>query len=175
LGEQREDATISAIVMLSTVKPVVTKKGDRMAIVQIEDLTGQAEAVVFPKSFERIGDYIIPDARLMIWGKVDRRDDRNQFIIDDAEPVETVRMLMVELDPQRASDIEEQHRLRTVLLEHRGEDERAKVPVVAIIMAPHKRQFVRLGAQFRVQDYQTAVNALIRAGFQARASALVNA
>ncbi|MBD2095457.1 DNA polymerase III subunit alpha [Trichocoleus sp. FACHB-591] len=174
LGDQRDDVTISTIIMLSSVKPVVTKKGDRMAIVQIEDLTGQAEAVVFPKSFERIGAYIIPDARLMIWGKVDRRDDRNQFIIDDAEPVEEVRMLMVELDPQRASNIEDQHRLRTVLLEHRGEEERAKISVVAVISAPNRRQFVRLGAQFRVQDYQAAVNALAQAGFQARASALVN-
>ncbi len=175
LGDQREDVTLSAIVMLSSVKPVVTKKGDRMAILQIADLTGQAEAVVFPKSFARIGDYIIPDAQLMIWGKVDRRDDRNQFIIDDAEPVETVQMLMVELDPRQASDIEEQHRLRTVLLEQRGEDEKAKVPVVAIVTAPYKRKFVPLGMQFRVQDYQTAVNALTQAGFQARASALVNA
>ncbi|HEY9859958.1 MAG TPA: hypothetical protein V6D16_10675, partial [Candidatus Obscuribacterales bacterium] len=123
----------------------------------------------------RIEAYIIPDARLMIWGKVDRRDDRNQFIIDDAEPVEEVRMLMVELDPQRASDIEAQHRLRTILLEHRGEEDKAKIPVVAIISASNRRQFVRLGAQFRVQNYQAAVNGLAEAGFQARASALVNA
>lgn len=175
LGEQREDVTISAIVMLASVKPVVTKKGDRMAIVQIEDLTGQAEGVVFPKAYERIGEYIVADARLMIWGKVDRRDDRSQFIIEDAEPVEEVRMLMVELDPQRASDIQEQHRLKTVLLENRGEEEKAKISVVAIVTAANRRQFVRLGAQFRVQDDRSAVDALVKAGFHARTSALVNA
>jgi DNA polymerase III subunit alpha len=172
LADHSDSATVSAIVMLNNVKRVTTKKGDAMAIIQIEDLTGHTEAVVFPKSFERIGQYIQEDARLMVWGKVDRRDDQVQFIIDDAEPIDEVRMVLVELEPQIAADIEHQHRLRTLLLEHRGEDEKAKVPVVAIVAAQERRHFVRFGAQFRVKDHQAAVNALVKAGFQARASAL---
>jgi DNA polymerase III subunit alpha len=175
LADQPDNMTLSAIVMVSTLKPVVTKKGDRMAIVGIEDLTGQAEAVVFPKSFERIGSYIQVDARLMIWGKIDRRDDRSQFIIEDAEPIETVQMVMVELEPQSASDITKQHHLRTVLLEQRGEGDKAKVPVIAVISDHQKRHFVRLGAQFRVLDHHSTVSALQQAGFQARTSALTPA
>jgi DNA polymerase-3 subunit alpha len=161
--------------MLTSIKPVVTKKGDRMAIIQIEDLTGHTEAVVFPKSYERIGQYILADARLMVWGKVDRRDEQVQFIIDDAEPIESVRMVMVELDTRLASDIEQQHRLRTVLLQQRGEDDKAKVSVVAIVSAQDKRHFVRFGPQFRVQNYQAAIDALAKAGFQARVSSLATA
>lgn len=172
LADHSDSATVSAIVMLNNVKRVTTKKGDPMAIIQIEDLTGHTEAVVFPKSFERIGQYIQEDARLMVWGKVDRRDEQVQFIVDDAEPIDEVRMVLVELEPQIAADIEHQHRLRTLILEHRGEDEKAKVPVVAIVAAQDRRHFIRFGAQFRVRDYQAAVNALVRAGFQARASAL---
>ncbi|HEY9625400.1 MAG TPA: DNA polymerase III subunit alpha, partial [Crinalium sp.] len=172
LADKPDNVTLSAIVMLSGVKPVVTKKGDRMAILQIEDLTGQAEAVVFPKSFERIGEYIQVDARLMVWGKVDRRDDRSQLIIEDAEPIETVQMVMVELNPQIAGDIAQQHHLRTVLLEQRSEDDKCKIPVVAIITNHQRREIVRLGAQFRVQDHESAVNALVKAGFSARATAL---
>jgi DNA polymerase III subunit alpha len=172
LADHSDNATVSAIVMLNNVKRVTTKKGDAMAIIQIEDLTGNTEAVVFPKSFERIGHYIQEDARLMVWGKVDRRDDQVQFIIDDAEPIDEVRMVLVELEPRVAADIEHQHRLRTLLLAHRGEDDNAKVPVVAIVAAQERRHFVRFGAQFRVKDYQAAVNALVSAGFQARASAL---
>ena len=175
LGDKPDNVTLSAIVMLSSVKPVVTKKGDRMAIVQLEDLTGHAEGVVFPKTFERIGHYIQTDARLMVWGKVDRRDDRNQMIIEDAEPIEEVRMVMVEMTPQIASDITHQHHLRTVLLEQRGDDDQGKVLVVAVIEANQQRQLVRLGAQFRVLDHQAAVSALARAGFQARATTLTTA
>ncbi len=167
--------TVSAIVMLTTVKPVTTKKGDRMAIVQVEDLTGQSEAVVFPKSYERIGHHIQPDARLMVWGKVDRRDDQVQFIIEDAEPVETIHMVMVELTPEIASDIAERQRLKQVILENQGEKEKAKIPVVAIVSAYDKRHFVPFGSQFRVQDYEVAANALTTAGFQARVSLLTSA
>ncbi|MBE9156279.1 trans-splicing intein-formed DNA polymerase III subunit alpha C-terminal partner DnaE-C [Nodosilinea sp. LEGE 06152] len=176
LHEQPDNVTLSAIVILASVKPVVTKKGDRMAIVQLEDLTGQSEAVVFPKSFERIGQHIVADKRLMIWGKVDRRDDRVQFIIDDAESIEDVRMVMVELDPRLAGDIEQQHRLRNVIRNNQGDDPKyARVPVIAVIGGNQQRQFVRLGAQFRVKDPEAAVNALVKADFKAKATPLISA
>ena len=174
LGDRQEGDSISAIVMLTAVKAVTTKKGDRMAIITIEDLTGHSEAVVFPKSFERIGELIVPDARLMVWGKVDRRDDQVQFIIDDAEPIETVRMVMVELEPSAANDSQEQYRLRQILQEQRGEDHSAKIPVVAIVSAHNRRHFVRFGQKFRVHDEQATVTALTKGGFRARVSALVN-
>jgi DNA polymerase-3 subunit alpha len=175
LDNKPDNVTLSAIVMISSIKPVVTKKGDRMAVLQIEDLTGQADAVVFPKSFERIGHYLQVDQRLMIWGKVDRRDDRAQFIIDDVEPIDDVRMVMVEIAPDIARDITKQHRLRTVLLEQRGEEDTGKVPVLAVINGGNRREIVRFGAQFRVRDHQSTVNALLREGFQAKTSFLTRA
>jgi DNA polymerase III subunit alpha len=175
LNEIAEGSSVSAIALISSVKPVTTKKGDRMAILQLEDLTGHTEAVVFPKSYERISAHIQADMRLMLWGKVDRRDDQSQFIVEDVEPVEDVFMVMVELAPPIATDIEQQDRLRRVILQHRGDNDQAKTPVVAIVHNQNKRHFVRFGPQFRVQNYQDAVAALTQAGFQARASSLVSA
>ncbi|NJR66423.1 MAG: hypothetical protein HC772_15630 [Leptolyngbyaceae cyanobacterium CRU_2_3] len=175
LNDKPDNMLLSAIVMVSTVKPIVTKRGDRMMALQIEDLSGQAEAVAFPKTFERIGNLLQVDARLMMWGKVDRRDDRTQFIVEDAEPVDDVRMVMVELGPQTAGDVVKQHHLRTILLEQRGEEEKSKILVIAVITGGDRRELVRLGAQFRVQDHQAAVTALMKAGFQASATSLVNA
>jgi DNA polymerase III subunit alpha len=163
IAEQREDANICAVVILNGVKKMMTKKGDPMAILQIEDLTAQSEAVVFPKNYELISSLLQVDARLIIWGKVDRRDDQNQFIVDDAEPLETVQMIVVELNPQQATVIEEQHRLRTVLQQQSGE--KAKVPVIGVIQAGNSRQLVRFGRQFWVQDSLTAFQALNDAGF----------
>jgi DNA polymerase III subunit alpha len=146
-----------------------------MAVLQIEDLTGHAEAVIFPKSYERIHQYIVADARLMVWGKVDRRDERVQLIIDDVEPVDEIQLLMVELEPKVAVDIQEQHRLKTVLLDQRGEDDDNKIPVIAVIASPYGRQLVRLGVQFCVHNHNTAVAALNQAGFSARATSLTSA
>ncbi len=174
LSDQRDDTLLCAVVMLSNVKQVTTKKGDRMAIVQIEDLTGQTEAVVFPKAYERFGSLLVVDTRMIIWGKVDRRDEQIQLIVEDAEPIETVQMVMVELSPQQAGTIEEQHRLRTILQEQVGEKEKANVPVVAIISSPNRRQLVRFGRQFWVQDGKTTVEALKSARFPASVQPLVS-
>lgn len=172
LESQAENTTLSAIVLITEVKGIVTKKGDRMAIAQLEDLTGKVEAVIFPKTFERVGEYIEPDKRLMIWGKLDRRDDQLQLIIEDAEPVEEVRLVMVELTPQEAGDIQHQHRLKEILRSQIGEGEMARVPVVAKITGEAQSQFVRLGAQFRVPDDRAAVTALRQAQFKAQYSSL---
>ncbi|MBD2163218.1 trans-splicing intein-formed DNA polymerase III subunit alpha C-terminal partner DnaE-C [Calothrix membranacea FACHB-236] len=167
LGEQREDMMICAVVMLNGVKKVITKKGDPMAILQIEDLTSQSEAVVFPKNYERISSLLEVDARLIIWGKVDRRDDQNQLIVEDAEQVETVKLIMVELTPMQAVNIEERDRLRNVLKEQAGEKEKAKIPVIGVIQSGNSRQLVRFGRQFWVQDSLSALIALENARFPA--------
>ncbi|MEM1290690.1 MAG: DNA polymerase III subunit alpha [Cyanobacteria bacterium P01_H01_bin.162] len=171
-----DNRKLSAIVMLAHVKPVITKKGDRMAIIILEDLTGSVDGVVFPRSYERIGHYIQPDARLMVWGKYDRRDDQIQFIVDDAEPIEEVRMVMVELDPQIADDIQQRLRLKNIIQSHQGDSQdHANVPVIAIIGKANQRQLVRLGAQFRVKDPEAAISALARADFKAHMSPLISA
>ena len=173
LQDYREGSSVSAIIMITGVKRVTTKKGDPMAVIQVEDLTGRVEAVVFPKSFERIGSLIEPDARLMVWGKIDKRDeDQYQFIVDDAEPIGEVRMVMVELDAKVADDAMERHRLKTVL-QQQGDRDSSKVSVIAIVGTAARSQIVRFGSQFRVEDEQATVTALEKAGFKARVSSLV--
>jgi DNA polymerase III subunit alpha len=175
LEEVQDSVTVSAIVLLTEVKPIVTKKGDRMAIVQLEDLTGKAEAVVFPRTFERVGHYIATDRRLMVWGKVDRRDERVQLIIEDAEPIEDVRLVVVEIPAQEAGNIQKQQQLKEVLRNQVGEEDAGRVTVIAKIVAQQQTQLVRLGKQFRVPDERLAVQALQAAGFTAQSSLLMKA
>lgn len=173
MGDQPDNTTISAIVMLSMVQHKTTKKGDAMAVMQIEDLTGRIDAIVFPKTYSRVRENVQSDIRAMVWGKVDRRDEQTQFIIDDIEPIEHVRMVMVDIPATEAGDITVQHRLRTVLQQQKGEDyHSAKIPVIAMIRDDQRQYVVRLGSQFRVQDDQATVQELARAGFRARAEAL---
>ncbi|OKH25456.1 DNA polymerase III subunit alpha [Chroogloeocystis siderophila] len=167
LGDQRDNTLLCAVAMLTNIKPVVTKKGDRMAILQIEDLTGQTEAVVFPKAYERIGASLEADARMVVWGKVDRRDDQIQLIVEDAEPIETVQLVMVELDPQQAATLDYQHRLKSILQEQLGEKDKAKIPVLASVKLGDRSQLVRFGRQFWVQNSQATVEMLKTASFSA--------
>ncbi len=168
---QREEAMVCVVVMLNNVKKVITKKGDPMAILQIEDLTTTGEAVVFPKTYERINSILQVDAKLIIWGKVDKKDDQAQLIVDDAEPVENVELVLIEMTPQQAATIEEHHKLRTILKdlkEKSGEKEKGKIPVIGIIQAGNSLQRVRFGRQYWVQDSTSAIMALHNGRFFAR-------
>ncbi|MEO6863791.1 MAG: OB-fold nucleic acid binding domain-containing protein, partial [Microcoleus sp.] len=79
---------VSVIVMLNSIKLVVTKKGDAMAILQLEDLTHQIKAVVFPKAYEQLKPYIVENAILLISGKIEKDGEEIQIIVDTAKPVE---------------------------------------------------------------------------------------
>jgi DNA polymerase-3 subunit alpha len=172
LEDQPDKAKVSAVVMVPELRQVTTRKGDRMAVLQLEDLTGSCEAVVFPKSYTRLADHLMVDARLLVWASVDRRDERVQLIIDDCRSIDDLQLLMVELQAEQAADIAIQHRLRECLHRHRPPQDEvgSRVPVVALVRHNDEIRFVRLGPQFCVADVAAALDTLTSADFQARIS-----
>ncbi|MEO1001611.1 MAG: DNA polymerase III subunit alpha [Cyanobacteria bacterium J06638_7] len=172
LEELADKARVSAVVMLSELREVTTRKGDRMAVLQLEDLTGSCEAVVFPRTFARLADHLMVDARLLVWASADRRDDRVQLIVDDCRQVDDLQLLMVEVPAEQAADIAMQHRLRECLQRHRPAQDEAgvRVPVVALVRQGDQARFVRLGSQFCVADPAAALGTLSSADFSARIS-----
>ena len=164
---------VSAVVMLIAVKKIITKKGTPMAFLTLEDISGQSEAVVFPDAYERVESLLEPDSQLVIWGKVDRRDDKVQLIIEDAETVETVKMVMVKLTPQQINNTVTQNNLKGILQGQSGDEKQTKVPVIAIIGQGNQRQFIRLGQNYWVQDEMRAITSLNNAGFTAYAEPLL--
>jgi DNA polymerase-3 subunit alpha len=169
LEEQADKAKVSLVVMVPELRQVTTRKGDRMAILQLEDLTGGCEAVVFPKAYARLADHLMVDARLLLWATVDRRDDRVQLIVEDCRSIEDLQLVLVDLPPAHAGDITIQHRLRECLHRHRPEQDEVgvRVPVVARLRDTHQTRYVRLGPQFCVADASAAVATLAAAEFSA--------
>ena len=88
-------------------------------------------------------------------------------------PIESVKMVMVDLDSKIAGDVVQQNKLRTILRSQNGDDRSGRIPVVASVGSSHRQQFVRFGMQFRVKDDIATVEQLIREGFVARSTALV--
>ncbi len=166
------DTLVNVLALIMSIKRVTTKKGDRMAILQLEDLTGSCEAVVFPKTFEKFSEQLLEDQQLLIWAKVDQRDEQVQLILQDMLPVESVQYIQVRLPAQQAGDIQFCYQLQALLTQLRGESEEGRIPVVALITQGPRQKAVRLGGQFRVRDAQATVQALQQAGFQAEATGL---
>ena len=79
-----QKVAISAII--KTARTVVTKtKQQEMAFLLLTDETGEIEAVVFPKTYNEVKSFLIPNSVVIVKGKVEEREDRLSFIVDTIE------------------------------------------------------------------------------------------
>jgi DNA polymerase III subunit alpha len=85
LGEEMEGKKVVIAGVVAAVKLLTTKKGDRMLAVQMEDLVGGLEVVVFPRTYERTKSIWEVDAVVVVEGKVDAKDDRKKVLAEKAE------------------------------------------------------------------------------------------
>ncbi|HAC66377.1 MAG TPA: trans-splicing intein-formed DNA polymerase III subunit alpha C-terminal partner DnaE-C [Cyanothece sp. UBA12306] len=174
LEEQKAKQKVSAVVIVNNIKRIVTKQGKNMAFLTLEDMSGQSEAVVFSDTYEKIDNLLVEDAHLIVWGKVDRRDDKVQLIVEDTETIDQLRIIMIRLTPQQAMNPVSQNSLKGILQEHSGDKSRAKIPVIAIIGTSINQQFIRLGTNYWVQNEFSAITSLNHAGFNAYTSPLMS-
>lgn len=79
----RDGQSVIIAGMVSGIRTLITKKNKLMAFVQLEDLYGTAEVVVFPTVFERAGDCIREDSVIVVSGRLDVRDDEQAKILAD--------------------------------------------------------------------------------------------
>ncbi len=73
--------------IIETVRPVFTKKNDRMAFIRIADFSGAIEAVVFPKTFTELSAIIIQDKTIAFEGKVTVRNGEKSIVIEKLKEI----------------------------------------------------------------------------------------
>lgn len=165
---------VSVVAMLTEVKKIFTKaKNEPMAFVQLEDISGQVEGIVFPRTYADVEQFLTIDSRVIIWGKIQQKEDRIQLIVDDVESVEDIRMLMIRLSMAQLNQMESQNRLKQILTQQAGEKKQGRVPVIVIAGNGGDRTFIKLGQEFWVEDDHQALLALRQAGFHAYRETIV--
>jgi len=112
-------------------KEITTKKGSRMAFLQVEDLEGRLEVVVFPKPYAELTEIIglAKDAPepMLITGELDMKDGEVKILATKIEKLEDahsgrVVTVMVELDPTRIA-IEQLRTFKQFILQNRGKSQ----------------------------------------------------
>ncbi|MEL6929984.1 MAG: OB-fold nucleic acid binding domain-containing protein [Cyanobacteria bacterium J06600_6] len=174
LSEQKSKQKVSAVVMLNSVRKIITKKGDPMAFVQMEDITGEAEGTIFPSTYPDLEPLLEEGKQLIVWGKAQKRNEKYQLIIDDATAVEQVKMLMLEITPEQALDPGKSNSLKSILRQQSNEPSKFRIPVIAAVGKGRQRQFIRFGSDFWVQDEERAIASLNNAGFVAHCESLLS-
>ena len=73
------NVVVGGMIADKTIK--YTKNDKVMAFLNLEDLVGNVEVVVFPKDYEKYGALLMEDARVFIRGRVSAEEDKNGKLI----------------------------------------------------------------------------------------------
>jgi DNA polymerase-3 subunit alpha len=79
-------ATVAGIV--SSLKRRKTRRGDMMAVFNLEDLEGSVEIVVFPDLYARQKSLLEDEAALLVTGNVELAEDQRRLIAETFLPLE---------------------------------------------------------------------------------------
>ena len=89
LTQPEADCAIGGVA--TGVRHLKTKRGDRMAVFNLEDEVAKVEAVVFPEAFGRHGSLIADEAMLLVRGKYERDEETSRLIVSEITPLDVVR------------------------------------------------------------------------------------
>jgi DNA polymerase-3 subunit alpha len=123
--EKREGTEVVLCGMVSVIKELTTKRGDRMAFLALEDKQGILEVVSFSDTFPQARPLLEGDEPLVVFGKVQHDEKGSKVIanrvlsLEDAQ-MQTVDSVCIHLHTARL-DRDEIARLRHVLMTHPGD------------------------------------------------------
>ncbi len=134
--------------IISKVTKKLTKKGDTMAVLILEDLVGFVEIVVFPNLYAQFVEILEEDEIICVRGRLDVKEEEVKMVAleivrpdlqDDRE-----RALIVKISAERCTD-EDLTKLKEILKEHPGPN-----PVELHLRNGGQTTILKLGEGFRV-------------------------
>ncbi|MEH7390063.1 DNA polymerase III subunit alpha [Bacillus sp. JJ1474] len=138
---------VRAVVYLTNIKNIRTKKGLAMAFLTISDQTDELEAVVFPDTYTKFSVLLKQGNILLIEGKLEEKDGKRQFIVQRCEEVNAAIEKEEKKDPvlylkitKENEDPDILHYLKKLFNENEG-----KVQIILYYESTKKR--IRLGEE----------------------------
>ena len=151
LGDANDPSKRSMIIagMISEAKVILTKKGDKMAFVTFEDLTGKIECLFFPRVYAEFQEFLTTGEPLLLTGAVNLAEDPKKFYpnkisllkdeSDDRITSVRVNVPLNHLNPHSLTQ------LKQIVLSYRG-----SVPVHFVFETPEGRARMQLDDTFLV-------------------------
>jgi DNA polymerase III subunit alpha len=164
LGELADGKVVTVGGIVSGLRQLLTKKGEQMAVAELDDVTSTAEVVVFASTWELCRGTLRPDAIVLIKGRVDRRSEGKVQVLAlevtpfEAVPDQEVVRLRVDARVVGAGVMDE---LKTLIGEYPGQ-----APVELEVHTSAGPKMLRLGPGFRVRpdgDFLAEARALLGA------------
>ena len=158
LSSRKDGEEILLGGIMSKVKITTTKKtGEKMAIINFEDLTNSCVALVFPRAYKNVASLVKADAIVFIKGRISLREDEPRLIVNEIIAPEDVKSkfttaIHINLSTPGLDEYVLDN-LKNVLLKYSG-----KIPVFLNFIEPSgKRTRISLGKGFGVQANEVLI------------------
>jgi len=145
LSEVADTKEVKLCGIIGTVRQTMTKRGDRMAYLTLEDLLGTVEVIVFPDLYKTAAALVTPDSVVQVTGTLDRGDKATRIKATKLASLadlqaQSVARVTIQVTTQDASP-QALSRLREVLHHHAG-----PCPVYLKLMIPdHSESMIAVG------------------------------
>ena len=125
LKETPDGQTVRIGGLVKATKTIRTRKGELMGFVNIEDLNGQMEVVLFPSVYAEASELLVEDAAVLVQGVVQREENGVKILADNLIPMERAEAVWtarveVNLDLER-TESSHLHQLAEVFGHHQGD------------------------------------------------------
>jgi DNA polymerase-3 subunit alpha len=87
LASLPDKSTVKLGAIVTAVKEISTKNGDRMAFVTLEDMQGSVEAVVFPDLYRSSMLHLAKDSAVLVKGQVDIGEETVKLLLSEVQPL----------------------------------------------------------------------------------------
>ena len=152
-----EDISIGGIV--SGLRPLKTRKGDRMCVITLDDAQGSVEVVVFPEAFKQYGHLVEEGQMVLVKGRLERDDESTRILASEIAPIASVTERLASSVAITLSapphDRDTFMRLWDVLVQHKGD---RRVAIELRESGRHLRVKIDLNAQIRVRPSERLVS-----------------
>ncbi len=151
------DTSVGGIV--AAVRPLKTRKGDRMAVFTLEDAAGGVEVIAFPETFQRSAALIETGTLVLVRGKLERDEESVRLLASEILPIDALRERLareVAIRVKRPADRGVFEALGEVFARHRG-DRRVSFEIEVPGDAASIRVKADVSAQIRVRPSSTLV------------------
>ncbi len=81
--ERPEGSVVTVGGLITGVQRKMTRRGDPWAVVTVEDLEGAIEVMLFPSIYQSTSHLLVPDAIILVKGRLKRRDDQPELHATD--------------------------------------------------------------------------------------------
>jgi DNA polymerase-3 subunit alpha len=144
------DCTVGGVV--TGLRPLKTRRGDRMAVFTLEEEAAKVETVVFPETFARCGSLLADDAMVLVRGKFERDEESSRLVAAEVTPLDVVRDRAVReveiLLAGRRVEREMMHRLGAAFERHAGD---RRISFVVEVNGQRQPLYVRIAVGSRVK------------------------